>query len=251
MNPTDNPAVYKAVRAVGILKPEFGAVTANGHIFADKLNVRGTAFWLKEYNVLITCAHVIKDLIGPVPVQISGLLMVGNLGQYERATVSIIDFMHDLAVLHLTGKSTEEIHREAQDGLKLAKEYPAVSTKVSYAGFPLGDQLLSSDQAPTYAEGVIGATVRDRGHKKEIQISGPVIGGFSGSPIVVNDEVVGVVSNSPSKEAGSASIFMTISWEHIRSLAELASTKSMTTTSSDSVFIPSILEEQTSPEQLF
>lgn len=216
------PNVYKAVRAVGTLRPKFHP--NKGKIFADQLDIRGTAFWLKDYNILITCAHVVQDLVA-APIEIAGLLVIGNLGNYLPAKVGFVDFNHDLAVLYLPPDTPKEvIDGESKDGLKITGKYPVVGTQVAYVGFPLGLQLLNSTHSPTYAEGVVGAKIRNHETKKEIQITGVVTGGFSGSPVVLkssNDELIGVLSNSPSQEAGNASIFMVTSWEHVKALAEL------------------------------
>lgn len=221
------PEVYKAVRAVGTFKPKFNP--SEGKIFADELNVIGTAFWLKTEKVLITCAHVIQDLIGPL--EITGLLVVGNAGNYRRAVVDIIDVQHDLAVLRLIGNNNQPIHgqeldAEANDGLLFIDRYPNVSTGVAYVGFPHGNQLLNSIHSPTYSEGVIGVEKKEGPIRKEIQISGSVVGGFSGSPVVLKDDttkIIGVVSNGPNVNPDSgASIFMAISWEHMKALAQLS-----------------------------
>ncbi|OGH74141.1 MAG: hypothetical protein A3C90_03435 [Candidatus Magasanikbacteria bacterium RIFCSPHIGHO2_02_FULL_51_14] len=217
----NSPLVYKAVRAIGILKPKFQP--SQGKIFIEDLDVIATAFWLKNYKVLITCAHVVRNLLG-APVEITGLLVVGNKGNYSRAVIDTVDLGHDLAVLRLADASQEIIDRESTDGLEIVHGYPDVGSQVGYAGFPLGQQLLNSTHAPTYAEGVVGAQLRQYGIRKNIQISGAVTGGFSGSPVVLkdSDKLVGVLSNSPSKEAGNASIFMATSWEHVQALAELS-----------------------------
>lgn len=218
----NEPEVYKAVRAIGTLKPKFQP--NQGKIFVDQLDIKGTAFWLKDYQVLITCAHVVQD-IALSPVEIAGLLVVGNLGNYQPALVSVIDFTHDLAVIHLPPDTPKEIiDKETADGLEIVDDYPEVGDAIAYAGFPLGLQLLDTQHSPTYAEGVIGAKKREDNLKKQIQITGAVTGGFSGSPIVLKKDkkkLVGVLSNSPSKEAGDANIFMAISWEHVKSLAEM------------------------------
>lgn len=218
----NEPEVYKAVRAIGTLKPKFQP--NQGKIFVDKLDIKGTAFWLKDYQILITCAHVVQD-IALSPVEIAGLLVVGNLGNYQPALVSVIDFTHDLAVIHLPLDTPKEIlEKEASNGLEIVDDYPEVGDEISYAGFPLGLQLLDMQHSPTYAEGVIGAKKREDGLKKQIQITGAVTGGFSGSPIVLKSnkrKLIGVLSNTPSKEAGDANIFMAISWEHVKSLAEM------------------------------
>lgn len=219
-----NPPIYTAVRALGVLRPKFQNKPVAGKVFLDELNVRGTAFWLRTERVLVTCAHVINGLVG-APIEITGLLVVGNQGNYLRATIGIVDLEHDLAILHLAA-SPEVLQQEAGTGLLLAESYPEVGTKVAYAGFPLGNQLLDEKHLPTYAEGVVGAAcMPGAGKKKSIRISGTVVGGFSGSPIVdvaAPDRVVGVLSNSPSKEAGEADIFVAVSWEYLKALASLA-----------------------------
>lgn len=223
-NPQDkpeNPAVYKAVRAIGILRPRFQP--SQGKAFIEGLDVIATAFWLKEYKILITCAHVVENFLG-APVEITGLLVVGNMGNYGRAIVGTIDLEHDLATLRLVDAPNDFVDTEANDGLKIVEQYPTVGDEVGYAGFPLGKQLLNSTHAPTYAEGVIGAQLRRQGLRKSIQITGAVASGFSGSPVVSKktNKLVGVLSNSPSQEAGNSSIFMAVSWEHVKALAELS-----------------------------
>jgi hypothetical protein len=218
-----NPPIYSAVRAIGVLKPKFQNQQPGGPVFADSLDVRGTAFWLKNEKVLITCAHVIQGLV-EAPLEISGLLVVGNQGNYQRATIGAVDFTHDLAVLHLLA-AQQLVDSESCSGLEIGTHYPGVGTRVGYSGFPLGQQLLTTSSHPTYAVGVIGAQMRHSGSRKDIQISGPVVGGYSGSPIVQESDptkVIGVVSNSPSVEAGQAGIFMATSWEHIIALSRLA-----------------------------
>lgn len=216
------PPIYSSVRAVGVLKPKFQQVPG-AQVFADSLDVRGTGFWLKNEKLLVTCAHVIQDLVG-APLEVAGLLVVGNQGSFQRATIGVVDYVRDLATLNLA-VTPEIIESEAATGLLIAQAYPEVGARVGYAGFPLGLQLLASSPDPTYAVGVIGTQVRQHGNRKDVQVSGPVVGGYSGSPVVLEDSpnsVIGMVSNSPSPEAGQAGIFMATSWEHIAALAHLA-----------------------------
>lgn len=219
--------VNRSVRAVGTMRPKFNP--QNGKLFSEELKVIGTAFWLKDYKSLVTCAHVVDGLMS-APIELAGLLVVGNAGNYKRAIVEIVDEQHDLAILKLLDNNSQllngtELDKEANDGLEIVASYPTVSTQVAYAGFPLGDQLLDKVHSPTYVEGVIGVSKRDEGRRKHIQVSGPVVGGLSGAPIVLKEkqsQLVGVLSTSPSPEAGIANIFMGISWEHVKALAELA-----------------------------
>lgn len=218
---TGPPTVYKAVRAIGILRPRFQP--SQGKAFVESLDVIATAFWLRDYKILVTCAHVVEKLLG-APIEITGLLVVGNMGKYNRAVIGAIDMEHDLAILRLADVSDDFIKEETRDGLDITDVYPTVGEKLGYAGFPLGKQVLNSTHAPTYAEGVVGAQLRHQGVRKNIQVTGVVAGGFSGSPVVSKktNMLVGVLSNSPSKEAGNTSIFMATSWEHVKSLANLS-----------------------------
>lgn len=220
-----NPPVYSAARAVGVLKPKMQA-NPKGQVFADTLDVRGTAFWLKEARVLLTCAHVVQDLLS-APIEVTGLLVVGNRGNYLRALISVVDLERDLAVLRLPpDTSSEVVDHEIQDGLEIASAYPTVGAPLGYAGFPFGTQLLNATHDPTYAQGVMASPVRALQSRKQVQITGSVAGGFSGAPIVdlaKPTEVVAVLSNSPSPAVGQANIFMGVSWEHVRALAALAS----------------------------
>jgi hypothetical protein len=218
------PSVYAAVRAIGTIRPKF-QISSDGRVFADTLDVRGTAFWVRGANVLVTCAHVVQDLV-VTPIELAGLLVVGSPRGYLRASVLAVDFVHDLASLRLPDDTKPEIIQvESQFGLDLADAYPAVGERVSYAGYPGGLQLLDKSQMPTFATGVVGAQVRQRETAKYIQITGHILGGFSGSPIVADsspDKVIGVVSKSPSSEVGQAGIFLASSWEHLKALVELA-----------------------------
>jgi len=202
-----------SVASVGTFKPKFNPQA--GKVFSDELNILGTAFWVSDKNVLVTCAHVVTDVLQS-PVELAGLLVIGYKGNFYRAAVSIIDHQHDLAVL-----SVIDPIQKTNVGLEITKSYPKVSTKVSWAGYPLGNLLLNQIHEPTYNEGVIGIEKRDEGNRKVILISGTVVGGYSGSPVVLaeNGKVVGVVSNGPQ----NAGIFMAVSYEHLETLCNLAS----------------------------
>lgn len=225
---SNTPYVHGAVRAIGTLKPKFDPGTP-GKVFSDHLSVFGTGFWLKEEKVLVTCAHVIQELING-PVEMAGLLVVGKAGQYKRAVIDVVDMGHDLATLKLVNTdgrpiSDEELAAEAGTGLDLVSITPNVSTAVAYSGFPMGERLLNQVHDPSYSEGVISVNARLDQGRKQIQISGPVVGGFSGSPVVLKEDptkLVGVVSNGPVVNGVAPGLFMAVSWEHVQKLAQLA-----------------------------
>lgn len=197
---------------VGTFKPKFNP--QNGKVFSDELNIFGTAFWVDSPSVLVTCAHVVDDVLKS-PIELAGLLIIGYKGKYYRATVGLIDHQHDLAVLHVA----DPIERAAT-GFELVTSYPGTGKNVSWAGYPLGNFSLNQTHEPTYNEGVVGISKREEPMRKSVQISGTVVGGYSGSPVVEKEsgKLVGVVSNGPQ----NAGIFMAISWEHIAALVGLA-----------------------------
>lgn len=215
-----------AVRSVGVIKPRFNP--EQKAFEPPRLEIFGTGFWLKS-GLFLTCEHVIREILN-IPIDIAGLLVVGgNQKPYRKASVSIIDPMHDLAVLVIEPENQNDIAK-LQEEIKLGLEVDesrsvAVGEKIAYAGYPMGNLLLNEVHSPAYAEGVIGSEVLEfKDGPKTIQISGPVIGGYSGAPIVLRDEptkVVSVVSHSPNKEAGQASIFRGVHWKHIKAVDSL------------------------------
>lgn len=213
------PRVCTAARAIGLIKPKLRNQYEQGQAFADALEVRGTAFVLKKYPVLVTCAHVVQD-IATAPIEIGGLLVVGREGTYTRARVRSLDFTHDLAILTPVGP--DAMRNEFPEGLEIADEYPTVGENALYAGFPLGEQLMNQKHDPTFAHGSV-AQLRPDQPRKEIQITGPVAGGFSGSPVAAEsapDKVIGILSDSPVHEGQN--FFRAVSFEHIKALAEAA-----------------------------
>lgn len=215
------PPVYKAVRAVGTVRPTY---LPQNKSFGNNLQVIGTAFWLKDYKVLVTCAHVVQSLFTG-PLEQTGLLVVGNLGKYARAVVASLDLGHDLAILQIVEENDQFINAESSSGLKIIDSYPQVGEAVAYAGFPMGSQLLNSIHSPTYAEGVVAVQLREGPARKEIKVTGAVAGGYSGAPVVLKGEtpkLIGVLSSGPSAPGTQGNIFMAISWEHVKAIAELA-----------------------------
>ena len=178
----------------------------------------------------MTSAHVVQSLLGPT-IETTGLLVVGNAGNYRRALISCLDVAHDLAVLVVLGNNNEpitgaELDNEAASGLDMVDAYEPVATPVAYAGFPLGLQLMNAVHSPTYSEGVIGVERRQSGPRKEVQISGAVVGGFSGSPVVMRgaeNKLIGVISNGPGVPGQGGDFFMAVSWEHVEALAKMVS----------------------------
>ncbi len=222
----NNKSLLSAVRTVGIIKPNFNP-QAKGFDQA-RLEVYGTGFWLSK-GVFVTCSHVIEKIINQ-PIEIAGMLVVGgNEKPYRKAIFSTVDYVHDLAVLIVEPNNEQDkavLQEEIKNGLDIYDQTLKVGDQIAYAGFPLGNQLLNEKHSPSYAEEVIGSEVLDaKNGPKIIQISGPIIGGYSGSPIVLKNDykkVLGIVSNSPSVEAGQASIFRGIHWKHIKALEELS-----------------------------
>lgn len=214
------PEVCLSARTVGVLKPTFDP--AQRGFKAPEITVLGTGFWIKGKAIFITCAHVVDHILG-APIELAGMLVVGGNGvEYKKAIISSIDFSHDIAILSIEADENY-IKQQYDQGLEINEEEIEVGEEVAYAGFPLGNQLLNQKHSPTYTEGVIGQEILSAIGPKWIQISGPVIGGYSGAPIVLKEsgKVIGMLSNSPSKEAGNASIFKSVHWKHLKSIVEL------------------------------
>lgn len=166
-------------------------------------------------------------------IELGGVLVIGKEANYQPIFIDNIDFVHDLAVLRFKRNAqtpqamfNQMIKQEFDDGLFLSENDPVVSNGIMYAGYPLENILLNAKHDPSYSEGVISMCDRKNEFgRKEFQISGSIVGGYSGSPITLKSDpqkIVGIVSNSPSKAAGDAGIFMAVSYKHIKALAELS-----------------------------
>lgn len=223
------PPVFSSARPIGIIKPEF--IHQQGRVFADKLNILGTGFWIKDTDLIVTCAHVVEGVV-KAPVPIAGLLVIGmSQGGFQKTIVRVLDWAHNLAVLRLDGPA-QMIAIEAANGLEIASAYPNVGDAIEYAGFPLGEELLTGNFEATFADGVVGNPMRQVNEMKTIQLTGPVVGGFSGSPVAKRDapnKIIGMVSHSTSERAGAAGIHRIVAWEHIDALVKLASTSPLPT----------------------
>ncbi|MHB8155071.1 MAG: S1 family peptidase [Candidatus Omnitrophota bacterium] len=223
MEDITSPIVCNAVRAVGVIKPQFDP--SQRSFLPPQLRVSGTGFWLKNQEAFITCAHVVQNILG-ASIEVTGMLVVGgNSFEYRKATISVLDFVRDLAVLHVEADKTY-LDAQVATGLEIIERKINIAEGVAYAGFPLGNELLNSRHSPTYSEGVIGSEILEDTSPKMIQISGSVAGGYSGAPIVLKSEpnkVIAVLANSPSKAAGDASIFKGIHWKHLKEIFDLIS----------------------------
>lgn len=215
-------AVYEAVRCVGTLKPVFDPDL--NAFQPPELNVSGTGFWVKDYGCFVTCAHVIEDLLG-VSIDLAGMLVAGGNGYpYQRMRFSIVDIQHDLALLR-PDEYTEDIKKQISCGLSFSKLDPRVAEPIAYAGFPFGRGLLDARHTPTYSEGIVGKQVLHRKGRTSIQCTGPVVGGYSGSPVVMRDEpdkIIGVLANGPVDDGNTGNIFRAIHYSHVRKLCELS-----------------------------
>lgn len=215
---SQKPLVYQAVRPVWILIPKYNDNSPSK--FDISIDVIWTAFWLKNHKVLVTCAHVVQELVAPI--EKSWILYVWlSSWEFIQAKISCIDFSHDLAILTIDEKVAEE---ESVTWLELCEEYPSVWTKIWYAWYPWWNILfLDWEATPTYAEWVVWNQIRDNILRKNIQITWTVFWWFSWWPVVSleNNQLVAVISNSPNSSMWQAGIFMSTSFEHVKAIAEL------------------------------
>lgn len=211
----DHTKLLNSVRSVGTIKPFFDPKTQQ--FLPPQLEVRGTGFWVGN-GVFITCAHVVQDLLAGIIEHVGLLVVGGNKNQYLKATISILDLEHDLAVLQVIDKNH---HKSQMDNcLKINSKPENVGAKVRFAGYPLGNQLLNEEHTPIFSTAIIAHAASSAGKlRKEIKISGFIEGGFSGSPVVDNENnVLGIVANHPQQ---TKSIFNIISWEHLQKIVDL------------------------------
>jgi len=211
----DHSKLLNSIRSVGTIKPVFDHKTQN--FLAPQLEIKGTGFWVGD-GVFITCAHVVNDLLTG-PLELVGMLVVGgNKSPYLKATISILDLEHDMAVLQIGDKN----HHQSQKAncLNINSKKEVVGMNVRFAGYPLGNQLLNEDHSPVFSKGTIAhASSTVNRLRKEIKISGFVEGGFSGSPVVDDENnLIGIVANHPQQ---TKSIFNIISWEHVQKIVDL------------------------------
>ena len=197
----------------------------------------GTGFYLKNKPFVVTCYHVISDCLDPVNIKSQHTktfiekqgerfirnLLVGNGEDREKASIVAMDPKHDLALLELHIPENQR-KEESESGFELAKEYPEIGTRVGYCGYPIPDRLCRESIQPTYAEGAVGSYVQRTKTINKIQISGPIIGGFSGSPIFSRYKqktVFGVAYDSVADDSiGRSEIFFGIGFEHVNNLSK-------------------------------
>lgn len=211
----DNAKLLNSVRSIGTLKPVFDINSQS--FLAPQLNILGTGFWVGS-GIFVTCAHVVQGLLSG-PLELVGMLVVGgNKSQYLKATISVLDLEHDLAVLQIADKNFHNTQKDLCLEINTKKE--VVGMSIRFAGYPLGNQLLNEEHTPIFSHGAIAHTSSSVNRlRKEIKVSGFVEGGFSGSPVVDDDSnLIGVVANHPQE---TKSIFNIISWEHVTKLVEL------------------------------
>jgi len=234
----NRPEYVDGVRWIGMDIAEFNHKGDVNEMFAINTHILGTGFYLKNKPFVVTCYHVIAQFLDPVNIQsphseqaindehrfrfIKNLL-VGNENGKEKAQIVAMDSKHDLALLEV---QIPESHRKEESafGFELAKDYPKIGERIGYCGYPVADMLCKESIQPTYAEGAAGSFVQKTKTINKIQISGPIIGGFSGSPIFSRYKqkiVYGVAYDSFADNAtGRSEIFFGVGFEHIANLAK-------------------------------
>jgi len=231
------PEYVEGVRWIGIGSPVYDPFSEVEDMFSMHVEVAGTGFYIKNKPYVVTCYHVISDTLGQIEIQnIKNqkkdelidpkkeqlkILMVGCIQEVHRAAVVAVDVKHDLALLEL--QATDEVKKmEASKGFELAKSYPKIGERVGYCGYPRGNVVNTDSKHPTYAEGAVGSFPQKTKDINKIQISGSVIGGFSGSPIFSRYRqkiVYGMVYCGICVDAKDDSeIFYGVSYEHINNL---------------------------------
>jgi uncharacterized membrane protein required for colicin V production len=158
-------------------------VLASGHCTAETES-EGTAFYVAP-NEVLTNAHVVA---GHTTITVNG----------RAAEVALYDPKNDLAVLR--------VPTESATPYSFAPGLPANNTKVQVIGFPLnGTRTL----AVGYVEGELEGQGRDIYNqqvvaKKVIALEVNINPGNSGSPVLVNGHVVGIIDSKSLTFASTA-----------------------------------------------
>lgn len=203
------PNFLSSIKAIWLIKPAFNSTS--GNFETQKLEILWTGFWVKNSHdnfVFITCAHVVQQLLS-WPVEVTWLLVVGgNSEPYTPAKIHAINFSHDIAILQLTTRPNPD-----NIFIQISDREVVVSDTVSFAGYPLGLQLISDQHEPNYSEWIIWSPPRQDSNRKKVQISWNAIWWYSGSPIVLKDtnKLVGILTDWPQ----NTPVFWWTHFEHI------------------------------------
>ena len=233
---SNRPEYVDGVRWIGVDIAEFNHEGDVNEMFSIQTHIMGTGFYLKNKPFIVTCYHVIAKCLDPVNIKsphsehaikeegqrfIQNLLVGSEKGR-DKALIVAIDSKHDLALLEVQIPENQR-KEESICGFELAKDYPKIGERVGYCGYPMADLLCRESIQPTYAEGAAGSFVQKTKTINKIQISGPIIGGFSGSPIFSRYKqkiVYGVAYDSAADNAtGRSEIFFGVGYEHVANLA--------------------------------
>lgn len=145
--------------------------------------ISGTGFVIDGDRIL-TNAHVVEQ---------SSQIFVQppNSADKLRARVVGISQAMDLAVIELRKDSDREEFHAAHPPLKLAEKLPRIGATVQAIGYPMGGEQVS------ITEGVV-SRIEYTGYNMDaaglrLQVDAALNHGNSGGPVIMNEEVVGVV----------------------------------------------------------
>ncbi|MBL4590969.1 MAG: trypsin-like peptidase domain-containing protein [Phycisphaerales bacterium] len=143
----------------------------------------GTGFVI-DGNLILTNAHVVEQSS-----QI--FIQPPNSADKLRATVVGISQAMDMAILQLKKTSEREEFHADHPPLVLQGELPAIGETVQAIGYPVGGEQVS------ITEGVV-SRIEYTGYNMDaaglrLQVDAALNHGNSGGPVMMNDEVVGVV----------------------------------------------------------
>ena len=131
----------------------------------------GTGFYLKDYNLIVTNEHVIRD---------NRMVVIdGNFFEKQLVKVLFFDSKYDLAFLEVPAPNTME-------QVKLAKNQLVEGDQVIAIGHPFGLKY-------TATQGIVSNTRHEQNDVNYIQHDAALNPGNSGGPLVsLNGDVIGV-----------------------------------------------------------
>lgn len=160
-------------------------------VFLDKGSGSGTVVAVKNgRSLILTAAHVCVDTtpVEPIPGIVLPVLTVEFTvttlsGQVIDGSVLVKDDKNDVCVLEIAGV--------AGTVMEIADALPDVGEEVSYVGAPLG--VWHPNAVPLIVGRYDGLIFDSRAGAYKLMLSMPIAGGASGSGLIHNGKLVGVV----------------------------------------------------------
>lgn len=172
------------------------------------INIRGTGFIIKKSNkqFVITCAHIYEQIPEPKRTSIScGIIpeiTKENVKSYNLydLEIAIQNKDRDICIFELKEKNILPNHGFKLDELENDLSHLRFTDDVIFMGYPLANEFLQMNMGITLtASQTIISSIKFNSQDKKIDfiiIDKLVNPGSSGSPVFLNNKIIGIASNS-------------------------------------------------------